>query len=127
MHQNSQNRQNLQQLGQGPVVGHAQEGVLSPVPPWARRLVPAPVAVDQQAALPRTSVSGTGLPHTPVLVTLVVVMPAVVMSAVVVAVTPAYLAWGGVLVVLRGQAHDNSRRMVRAASSEAQWLPAYAH
>jgi hypothetical protein len=30
------------------------------------------------------------------LVTLVVVMPAVVMSAVVVAVTPAYLAWGGV-------------------------------
>ena len=126
MHQNSQNRQNLQQLGQGPVVGHTQEGVLSPVPPLAR-LVPAPVAVDQQAALPRTSVSGNGLPHTPVLVTLVVVMPAVVMSAVVVAVTPAYLAWGGVLVVLRGQASDNSRRMVRAASSEAQWLPAYAH
>ena len=126
MHQNSQNRQNLQQLGQGPVVGHTQEGVLSAVPPWAR-LVPAPVAVDQQAALPRTSVSGNGLPHTPVLVTLVVVMPAVVMSAVVVAVTPAYLAWGGVLVVLRGQAFDNSRRVVRAASSEAQWLPAYAH
>ena len=45
-----------------------------------------------------------GLPNTPVMVTLVVVMPAVVMSAVVVAVTPAYLAWGGVLVVLRGQA-----------------------
>ena len=125
MHQNSQNRQNLQQLGQGPVVGHTQEGVLSPVPPWARRLVPAPVAVDQQAALPRTSVSA--LPHTPVLVTLVVVMPAVVMSAVVVAVTPAYLAWSGVLVVLRGLAHDNSRRMVRAASSEAQWQTAYAH
>ena len=95
MHQNSQNRQNLQQLGQGPVVGHTQEGVLSPVPPLAR-LVPAPVAVDQQAALPRTSFSGDGLPRTPVMVTLVVVMPAVVMSAVVVAVTPAYLAWGGV-------------------------------
>ena len=103
MHQNSQNRQNLQQLGQGPVVGHTQLGVLSPVPPWAR-LVPAPVAVDQQAALPRTSVSGNGFSNTLVMVTLVVVMPAVVMSAVVVAVTPAYLAWGGVLVVLRGQA-----------------------
>ena len=112
------------------MVGHTQEGVLSAVPPWAR-LVPAPVAVDQQAALPRTRRrlcrQVNGLPHTPVLVTLVVVMPAVVMSAVVVAVTPAYLAWGGVLVVLRGQASDNSRRMVRAASSEAQWLPAYAH
>ena len=71
-----------------------------------------------------------GLPHTPAAVmsaVVVVVMPAVVMSAVVVAVTPAYLAWCGVLVVLRGQASDNSRRMVRAASSEAQWLPAYAH
>ena len=129
MHQNSQNRQNLQQLGQGPVVGHTQEGVLSPVQPWAR-LVPAPVAVDQHAALPRTSVSGSGLPHTPAAVmsaVVVVVMPAVVMSAVVVAVTPAYLAWGVVLVVLRGQAYEISRRMVRAASSEAQWLPAYAH
>ncbi len=103
MHQNSQNRQNLQQLGQGPVVGHTQEGVLSPVPPWAR-LVPAPVAVDQQAALPRTSISGNGFPHTPVMVTLVVVMPAVVMSAVVVAVTPVCLASGGALEVLRGQA-----------------------
>ena len=80
MHQNSHNRQNLQQPGQGPVVGHTQEGVLSPVPPWTR-LVPAPVAVDQQAALPRTSISGNGFPHTPVMVTLVVVMPAVVMSA----------------------------------------------
>ena len=91
--------QNLQQLGQGPMVGHTQEGVLSAVPPWAR-LVPAPVAVDQQAALPRTRRrlcrQVNGLPHTPVLVTLVVVMPAVVMSAVVVAVTPVYLAWGGV-------------------------------
>ena len=114
------------------MVGHTQEGVLSAVPPWAR-LVPAPVAAV--AALPRTRrrlgkqkrLQVNGLPHTPVLVTLVVVMPAVVMSAVVVAVTPAYLAWGGVLVVLRGQASDNSRRMVRAASSEAQWLPAYAH
>ena len=132
MHQNSQNRQNLQQLGQGPVVGHTQEGVLSSVPPWARLVVPTPVAVDEQAALPRTwrrfGRQVNGLPHTPVLVTLVVVMPAVVMSAVVVAVTPAYLAWGGgVLVVLRGLAHDNSRRMVRAASSEAQWQTAYAH
>ncbi len=96
------------------------------MPPWAR-LVPAPVAVDQQAALPRTSVSGNGFPNTPVMVTLVVVMPAVVMSAVVVAVTPVYLASGGALVVLRGQAYDNSRRMVREATSQAQWLPAYAH
>ena len=113
MHQNSQNRQNLQQLGQAPVVCHTQLGVLSPVPPWAR-LVPAPVAVDQQAALPRTSVSGNGFPNIPVMVTLVVVMPAVVMSAVVVAVTPVYLASGGALVVLSGQAYfDNNRRMAR--------------
>ena len=113
------------------MVGHTQEGVLSAVPPWAR-LVPAPVAAV--AALPRTRRrlcrQVNGLPHTPAAVmsaVVVVVMPAVVMSAVVVAVTPAYLAWCGVLVVLRGQASDNSRRMVRAASSEAQWLPAYAH
>ena len=114
------------------MVGHTQEVVLSTLPPWAR-LVPAPVAAV--AALPRTRRrlcrQVFGLPHTPAAVmsaVVVVVMPAVVMSAVVVAVTPpAYLAWGGVLVVLRGQASDNSRRMVRAASSEAQWLPAYAH
>ena len=113
------------------MVGHTQEGVLSAVPPWAR-LVPAPVAAV--AALPRTRRrlcrQVNGLPHTPAAVmsaVVVVVMPAVVMSAVVVAVTPAYLAWCGVLVVLRGQASDNSRSMVRAASSEAQWLPAYAH
>ena len=128
MHQNSQNRQNLQQLGQGPMVGHTQEGVLSAVPPWAR-LLPAPAAVLAGPALPRTSVSGhAGLPNKPLmLVTLVVVMPAVVMSAVVVAVTPVYLASGGALVVLREQAYDNSRRMVREATSQAQWLPAYAH
>ena len=76
------------------------------MPPWPR-LVPAPV--DQQAALPRTSVSGNGSPNPPVLVTLVVVMPAVVMSAVVVAVTPVvvvavtpvYLVSCGAMVVLR--------------------------
>ena len=130
MHQNTQNRQNLLQLGQGPVAGHTQEGVLSPVPPWAR-LVPAPVAVDQ-AALPGTSSSG--LPAqvvwpvvvTPAVVPSVVVTPAVVTSAVVVVVIPVYLAPGSALVVLRGQAHDNSRRMVRVASSEAPLLQDHA-
>ena len=100
MHQNTQNRQNLQQLGQGPVAGHTQEGLLSPVPPWAR-LVPAPV---DQAALPWTSSSGHAFRNTPAVVTLVVVTPAVVTSAVVVVVIPVYLASGGALVVLRGQA-----------------------
>ena len=48
------------------------------------------------------------------MVTLVVVMPAVVMSAVVVAVTPVYLASGGALVVLSGQAYlDNNRKIAR--------------
>ncbi len=103
------------------MAGHTHEGLLSPVPPWAR-LVPAPAAVLAGPALPRTSVSGhAGLPNKPLmLVTLAVVMPAVVMSAVVVvAVTPVYLlAPGGALVLLRGQAQDD--RGSRDATSQAQ-------
>ena len=137
MHQNTQNRQNLLQLGQGPVLTTVVLAtVLSTVlvPPWTREQRPAPVAVDQeQAALPCTSSSG--LPAqvvwpvvvTPAVVTsavVVVVIPAVVTPAVVVAVTPVlYLASGisALVVVLRGEAHDS-----RVAASEAPWLQDHA-
>ena len=138
LRQNTQNRQNLLQLGQGPVLTTVMvlSTVLSTVlvPPWTCEQRPAPVAVDQ-AALPCTSSSG--LPAqvvwpvvvTPAVVTsaVVVVVTAVVTPAVVVVVTPVlYLASGSALVVvLRGEAHD-SRSMVRVAASEAPWLQDHA-
>ena len=133
LHQNTQNRQNLLQLGQGPVLTTVVlSTVLSTVlvPPWTCEQRAAPVAVNQEQALPCTSSSGLPAQRgvwpvvvTPAVVTsavVVVVTPAVVTPAVVVVVTPVlYLASGSsaLVVVLRGEAHDS-----RVAASEAPWL-----
>ena len=139
MHQYTQNRQNLPQLGQGPVLTTVVlSTVLSTVlvPPWTCEQRPAPVAVDQeQAALPCTSSSGLPAQSgvwpavvTPAVVTsavVVVVTPAVVTPAVVVVVTPVlYLASGSsaLVVVLRGEAPDSRR----VAAWEAPWLQDHA-
>ena len=125
LHQNTQNRQNLLQLGQGPVLtAVVLSTVLSSVlvPPWICEQRAAPVAVDQEQALPCTSSSGLPAQSG---VWPVVVTPAVVTSAVVVVVTPVlYLASGSsaLVVVLRGEAPDSRR----VAAWEAPWLQDHA-